>query len=1315
MATPFVHLHVHTQYSLLDGANRIGDLVAQAKTLQQPAIAVTDHGNLFGAIDFYNRATQQGVQPILGMEAYMAPQSRLKKESTGMKEGGYHLLLLAQDRTGYANLLKLASIAYLDGFYYKPRIDREVLEQFATGLICTSACLAGEIPAALMSGDRARARQIAEWYISVFGPDRFFIELQKHIPEQDRVNPDLIDLADQLGIGCLATNDVHFLTEQDHASHDVLCCISTGKLLSDESRMRYSTQLYLKSDEQMRAAMDHPKWAEACDNTYRVARMCDLDLDFSANHAPVVRIDRSSQVRSSQVEDRGIVAHGHESKGDTVAPSGAGRSTGDTSCHVGSSEWYQEYCSQYRLIPFDQTDDTELSAADLKKQCDQALCELVEAGAIWRYGQDGVTGEIRARLDRELQVLAEKNIAAYFLIVWDFVNEARRCGIPANARGSAVGSMVGYCLGLSNACPVKYGLLFERFTDPDRSEYPDIDIDICQDGRQQIIEYVRRKYGHVAQIITFGTLKARAALRDVGRVLNVPLSEVDRVCKLVGDGLGTTIDKALAQEPDLKQLYNDQPTHRQMIDTARRLEGLSRHAGVHAAGVIIATQPLENIIPLYKPSGTEQVVTQWDGPTCDRVGLLKMDFLGLRTLSIIQRCRQLVDATLDKQTQREVVRGRFGAGPCPDAPREFGAHETTTGDDFDPLDVERLTYTDQNVLDLFRRGETAAVFQFESGGFRNLLIGMQPDRIEDLIAANALYRPGPMELIPEYVDRKLGRKPVPALNEIVEKYTGMTYGVLTYQEQVMQLMHELGGVPLRKAYTIIKAISKKKKVVINESRPVFLDGAQRAGMTLREAEDLFERILKFSGYGFNKSHSTGYSILAYQTAYLKTYFPVQYMAAVLTYESVNTDKVVEYMDECKRVLFPDGRRGIEVHPPDINQSEVGFAVVFDDAETRDCNHGRIRFGLNAVKGVGEKAIRAILAQRCSDEGPSPFHSLYDFCDRVPPGVVNRATIEALIKCGAFDSLYGAAKRSSLLAALDSAMAAGNRLQADRDAGQMSFFGSEAAAESATDEHASESALRVPDAEPWSHQEQLRNEKQVLGIYVSSHPLDEHARTLQQFTSATVARVRQLPADAPVVVGGVLSRVKPTLVKQGRSAGHKMAIITLEDTTGPIDGVVFADAYAIASPLLQPDAIVFVVGRIDRRREEPAIVVDRVVPIERAAQELTRAVRIVVGGTGESDGATKRSATADKLRDEGKRAANHDVVSGRLSNLKALLRQSNGDGANAEVLLEVHQEDCVATLRLNDVRVRVDDDLTQRIATVLHQDDCCELIGPARVV
>jgi len=1264
VSDPFVHLHVHTQYSLLDGACRTADLIERAKQLGQDALAITDHGCLFGVIDFYTKAIAQGIKPIIGIEAYMAPKSRLDRQATGGKDGGYHLLLLAQNRTGYANLLKLSSIAYTQGFYYKPRIDKEVLKAHSEGLICTSACLGGEIPTALISDDRKKAKAIAEVYLEIFGPDRFFIELQKHVAEQDQVNPELMDLADRLGIGCVATNDVHFLLPDDHGPHDVLCCISTGKLLSDESRMHYPTQLYLKSTDEMYAAMDHAKWRQACDNTAHIAQMCDLDLSFNDSHAPVVKINRSDDY---QDEADHATATTHD---------------------IGSTQWYQGFCDRYELSPFDQTKES-IDAQQLKINCDQTLKELAQAGLIWRYGQDAITDKHRKRLDRELKILADKNISAYFLIVWDIVNQAKRRGLPCNARGSGVGTMVGYCLGLSNACPVKYGLLFERFTDPDRYEYPDIDIDICQDGRQQMIDYVRDKYGHVAQIITFGTLKARAAIRDVGRVLDVPLPEVDRICKLIGDGLGTTIDKALKQEPDLRKLYDDNPLHRQMIDTAKRLEGLARHAGVHAAGVVIATQPLDQIVPLYQPPGTEQLVTQWDGPTIEKVGLLKMDFLGLRTLSIIELAKKLIKQTLDEATIRQTV-----SQPKTATPRDGEGLADVDHLDTDPLDLERLTFDDPIVLSLFCRGDTASVFQFESGGMRNLLMEMKPDRFEDLIAANALYRPGPMELIPQYNARKHEQQSVPKVHPIVDGHTAETYGIMVYQEQVMQIVHELGGIPLRAAYTLIKAISKKKHKVIDANRATFLEGAQDKGLAQDQAQQLFDMILKFAGYGFNKSHSTGYAIIAYQTAYLKTYFPVQYMAAVLTYESGNTDKVVEYIDECRRVLFPDGHRGMQVKPPDINLSDVGFTVVYEQDEPRDPNHGHIRFGLNAVKGVGEKAIEAIIKQR-GETGR--FTSLHDFTDRVPLGTVNRATIDALIKCGAFDSLHGLDCRAAMVEALDDAIQAGQRAAADRDAGQLNFF--EALNPTADDQTsgpaATQHAINLPSTPPWCTSDQLKHEKSTLGLYLSSHPLDQHRDTLDRFSTSTIHEVNELAADTPIIVGGMLTRVRPTFVRKGKSQGQKMAMLSIEDRTGSIDAVVFADAYAIAAPLLMPDSIVFLKGKVDRRRLEPSIVVDQVTPVEQAPHELTQTLQIVL----KDNSATDRG----------------DRGEAELSKLKTLLRQASrsGEHATVQVVIEVYQSGYVIALRLNSLRVNLDQDLVQRIETIMRSPGCCTLLGPTK--
>lgn len=1269
-ATPFVHLHVHSHFSLLDGACRIKDLVERAKQLNQPAIAITDHGCLFGVVDFYNKAREAGVKPILGIEAYMAPNSRHDRQTTGVKDGGYHLLLLAQNIDGYRNLLKLSSIAYTEGFYYKPRIDKETLKKHSAGLIATSACLGGEIPSAIMRDERKKAKELVEIYLDVFGPDNFYIELQKHIEEQDKVNPELIDLADKMGVSTVATNDVHFLLERDHAPHDALCCISTGKLISDDSRMRYPTQLFLKDGDEMRRAMtDTPRWLEACNNTLKIAERCNVELDFKKNHAPVVKIDRVSSALVPALPSK---------KKETAAPK-----------PVGSTAWYNDFCSQFALKPFDAINDKDITPDALKQQADAALRELAEAGMIWRYGENGIDETRRARLERELKILSAKSISAYFLIVWDFVSEARRRGIPALARGSGVGTMVGYALGLSNACPVKYGLLFERFTDPDRSEYPDIDIDICQDGRQEIIEYVRNKYGHVAQIITFGTLKARAAIKDVGRVMNIPLAEVNKISNLVPEALGTTLDKALAQEPELRQQYDDNPQVKGLLDTARRLEGLARHAGVHAAGIVIATQPLDNIVPLYKPSGSEaQIVTQWDGPTVEKVGLLKMDLLGLRTLTIVERAKQLIRQTLDINTIRETVSRK----DRPLAPED------------DPLDLDRIPFDDPKVLDLFRRGETAGVFQFESGGMRKMLMSMKPDRLEDLIAANALFRPGPMDLIPDYCLRKHGKNPVPKLHAIVDGYTEETYGIMVYQEQIMQIVHGLGGIPLRAAYTLIKNISKKKQKDIDAVRPTFTQGAEKQGLPKKQAEELFELILKFAGYGFNKSHSTGYAIVAYQTAYLKTYFPLQYMAAVMTFEAVDITKVVEYLKECPRVMLPDGKRGFAVKPPDINLSEVGFSVVFDKGEKRDAVHGHVRFGLTAVKGVGDKAIAAIAETRKK----GAFKSLFDFAERVPLGAVNRATIESLIKCGAFDSIHGIENRAALVEALDGAIQAGQAAASDRDTGQLSFFDSFniAAASKAAENPAAPRATSLPKTTPWTQREMLDHEKSVLGFYASSHPLDEQAETIRQLTNASCEEALQIASEVPLVIGGMITRLRPTITKTGKNPGQKMAMLTIDDGTGPLEAVVFSKTYAIAAPLLEMDRIVFLRGKIDRKRDQPNLVVEQVIPVEQARSQLTQMVNITLGPDWIGEGGDADLSDINTKR-----------VVEDLQRLRTLLRNSNppSGAPHAGVTLEVKQGGGVARLRLDGMRVQVDRDLPSRVESLLGVKGCCQLAGPERLL
>ncbi len=1067
----FVHLHVHSHYSLLDGACQIKDLVKAAAAAGMDSLALTDHGNLFGAIDFYNTARAEGVRPILGMEAYISPTDRFDKSMGRITTASYHMLLLAMNQTGWRNLMKLSSRAYLEGFYYRPRIDRQLLAEFNEGLICTTACLGGEVPSAILRGEPKEARRIAGEYLDIFGRDRFFIEVQNQgMVEQHQANPELMAIAAELGVGVVGTNDVHFLTREHKPAHEVLTCISTGKTLADGGAMEYSPELYLKSPSEMRQAL--ADLGDAARNTLSIAEMCDVKLDFSGKHLPVF-----------------------------------------------------------------QTPGGESEAEYLRKLAFQRLNERCKGNPPAEYVE---------RLNRELEVIDGKGYSGYCLIVQDFTQYARKNNIPCGARGSGCATLLGYCLGISNVDPIKYGLLFERFTDPQRDENPDFDIDICQEGRSKVLQYVREKYGHVAQIITYGTLKARAVLRDVGRVLDVPLADVDAIAKKVPEGPKVTLESALEAEPDLREMYQSNDRYRQMIDYGLKLEGLARHTGVHAAGVVVAQEPLENLVPLCKQADSDDAITQWDGPTCDKIGLMKMDFLGLRTLTILQRCRELV--------------------------------RRRTGEDIDP---EELPLDDQKVFQLFREGRTDGVFQFESDGMKGVLMQMQPERIGDLIAANAMYRPGPMELIGTYCARKNGTEEVPSVHEKVDDILAETYGIMTYQEQVMMVLNRLGKLKLNTALTLIKAISKKKEKTIAAERPNFLKGAEENGIAPAEAEEIFELILKFAGYGFNKAHSSRYAIIAYQAAFFKTYYPREFLAATLTFESGDTDKVVQYLSEASRM-------NIKIAPPDINACSSDFTV---DGEM-------VRFGLSAVKGVGGKAIEAIIAARSK---VGRFTDLFHFCRHVDLHAVNRATIEALIKCGAFDSL--GAHRAAMMAAIDSAISIGQSAAADRKSGQMSFF----------DALGQQNARpQFPDVEPWSESQLLAAEKETLGFYITSHPLTRYGRELTALSTPaglSMARLEDFAAGGRITIGCMIASVRSTITKAGRSAGKKMAMLTIEDLTGKCDAVVFSETYEKYAHLIEPEAMVFITGAADRRRERINIVVDEITPINQAIERLTGEILI----------------------------------------------------------------------------------------------------------
>jgi len=1089
----FTHLHLHSQYSLLDGTISFDKLFKLCKNLDMTSVAVTDHGNMFGALEFYTKAHTAHIKPIIGIEAYIAPASRFDKQKTSISDAASHIILLAENNTGYQNLLKLTSAGFTEGFYYRPRIDKQLLKELNEGIICTSACLSGEIAQFLEKGNEKAAKAAAQSYLEIFGPERFFIEIQNHQDEHTNVREALIDLANNMSLPLVATNDVHFLQEEDYEAHNCFCCISTGKLVEDPTRMIYPPDIFLKTPQQMRQLFsDIP---QACDNTLAIAQRCNVELDLKTRHAP-------------------------------------------------------------RFKPQDGSTPEKF----LTKLCYEKAEQI--------YGQ--ITEPIKARLDRELDVIESKGFASYFLIVWDFCDYAHKNNIAAAARGSGVGTMVGYCLGLCDIDPLEYDLLFERFMDPQRNEMPDIDIDICQVNRGKIIDYVRQKYGHVAQIITFGTMKARAVIRDVCRVLDVPLAEADRLAKLIPDSLGITLEKALKTEPELKKAYEQDEKTKKVIDICQKLEGLVRHASVHAAGVVIADEPLTNFIPLYKAPGSDDIITQFEGPTVEKVGLLKMDFLGLKTLSVLERAQQLVKEIHGKD-----------------------------------IDLEKIDITDPKVFELFAAGKTKGVFQFESGGMQDLLMKMIPDRIEDLIAANALYRPGPMTLIPDYIDRKHGAKwnlPHPIMNEILEE----TYGIMVYQEQVMRISNRLGDIPLREAYTMIKAISKKKHKTIAKGREIFIAGCTEKGLTENQAHQIFELIERFAGYGFNKSHSTRYAFIAYQTAYMKAYWPVEFMAALLTYEMTNTDKVVDYISECRNMH-------IEILPPDINESNVDFTPLYKSDKDHN-KKGVIRFGLAAVKGVGEKAVEQIIETR---KQIGQFKSLFHFCENTDLRAANKQVLEALIKAGAFDKLGG--NRAQMTQGLEKAMQIGSRSQADKQNGQMNFFARTEDSDYAQDQ------LRLPNLPPWPETQMLTYEKQVLGFYVTSNPLSHCAETINIYSTLDTSQLDRAPQNRQIVIGGMITKKRYHVTRRGRNAGSKMAVFILDDLQGSVEVVLFPETLKKYDNLLTEDQVIFVKGSIDTKREKPNIFAEELITLVDVAEKLAAKVVIKL----DADQVTKEKVAAIK--------------------------------------------------------------------------------------
>ncbi|HSR69778.1 MAG TPA: DNA polymerase III subunit alpha, partial [Acidobacteriota bacterium] len=1054
----FTHLHLHSHFSLLDGANKLEKVVGKAVDMGMPALALTDHGNLFGAVQFHDICNKRGIKPIIGCEVYVAQGSR--KERSGRSAGANHLVLLAKDAAGYHNLVKLVSSGYLEGFYYKPRIDMDLLSEHAQGLIALSACLKGRVAENLAQDNFAAALEHASQMKDIFAPGDYYLEVQNHgIDDQIKTNPDIIKIAQDLELPVVCSNDCHYLERGDAYAHDVLLCVQTGKTIEDTNRLKYhSDEFFFKSPEEMEQLFGHIPGALS--NTLEVAEKCNFTLPepYTQNLYPVPEVPEGFTVES-------YLEH---------------------VCKQGYKERL-EY---------------------LKKR---------EKEGKLRHSFD----EYEQRLDHELKIINQMNYPGYFLITWDFIRFAKEAGIPVGpGRGSAAGSLVSYVLGITDVDPLQYDLLFERFLNPERVSPPDIDIDFCTHRRADVIKYVTRKYGqdNVCQIITFGTMAARGVVRDVGRGLNVPLNEVNKIAKLVPNTPGASLSRALETERDLQDLKSEDPRYKTLLETAQRLEGLARHCSTHAAGVVIAPKPLVELVPIYK-SPKEEITTQYPMGDLERLGLLKMDFLGLTTLTIIQQ-------TLDQ------IKAQFKQ----------------------EIDLLGITLKDERTYELFSQGRTSGIFQFESSGMREILKKLQPSRFDDLIALNALYRPGPLKggMVDDFIQRRHGKVkvkyPLPELEEILEP----TYGVIVYQEQVMQIASTLAGFSLGEADLLRRAMGKKKMSVMQEQKRKFLDGAKKLGKDLKKAEFIFDLIKEFAGYGFNKSHSTAYALLAYQTAYLKAHYPAQFMAALLTAETSNTDKIVRYMAEC-------GDMGLKIKPPDINTSSLYF-----EAQGRDT----INFGMLAIKNVGENAIRNIIETR-ERLSEGRYASLYEFVEEVDLRQINKRVVESLIKSGCFDSL--GYKRRSLMEHLDSAFEIGQKRQRDRASGQGGLF---AAMEAAAPEE--ESLDDIPDVGEWGDSEKWSYEKETLGFYVSGHPLEKYRAELKQFSRMPISSLNDDMAGRDIRLGGVITSVARKKTRRGAN----MAILTLEDLTGTIEVVVFPKAYEELHDRLETDEPVLITGKLD---------------------------------------------------------------------------------------------------------------------------------------
>ncbi|MBT9166995.1 MAG: DNA polymerase III subunit alpha [Syntrophomonadaceae bacterium] len=1058
----FVHLHTHTEYSLLDGAGKITKAVSRVKELGMPALAITDHGVMYGVIDFYKEAKKSGIKPVIGCEVYVAPRSRFDRDARKDSKQ-HHLVLLARNREGYNNLMELVTRGFSEGFYYKPRVDHDLLSRYSRGLIALSACIVGEIPMALLEHREEDARKLLTFYREIFGSENFFLEIQDHgLIEQKTVNPRLINLARETGTPLVATNDLHYISRKDAEAHDVLLCIQTGKILEDEQRIRFSTnEFYLKSTAEMAALF--PNLPDALTNTLQIAEACNLEFDFGQTHLPGYEIPK-------QYDDNGY------------------------------------------------------------------LREVCELGAKKRYGNK-LPEHVLERLDYELAVIAQMGYASYFLIVWDFVNYAHKNGIMVGpGRGSAASSLVAYSLEITNIDPLKYGLLFERFLNPERVSMPDIDIDFCYEKREKVIEYVVNKYGEdaVAQIITFGTMAARAAVRDVGRVLNIPYAEVDKIAKMIPPEVNISIKEALEKSPELKVLYGKEDKVRQLIDLSLAVEGFPRHASTHAAGVVISKDRLVTHVPLQK-SGEEGMVTQFPMGTLEELGLLKMDFLGLRTLTIMGEAIQLIKHSFGKE-----------------------------------IELASLPLDDEKTYSLLSQGDTSGVFQLESSGMRSILRELKPNVFEDIIAVVALYRPGPMEQISTFIGNKHGHNRVHYLHADLEPILKETYGIMVYQEQIMQVASTMAGFSLGEADLLRRAIGKKKLEVLNQQRELFVAGCVAKGHPKRMADELYDLIVKFASYGFNKAHAAAYALIAYQTAYLKANFPTQYMAALLTGVMAITDKVAGYIADCKRME-------IDVQPPEINVSEANFIVAGEKV---------IRYGLAAVKNVGLGAIESIMQAR---QEKGDFTSLRDFCSRVDLRSCNKKVLESLVKCGAFDNVGG--NRNQFLAVLDETISAAQTMNRERQNGQMCMF---ELVEEEADCHWVQSQDELPNLSPLPPRARLIMEKESLGLYISGHPLEEYQQLLKLYAGfSDIGSLADSRNNQQAVVAGMVGTVKHLVTKTGKP----MAFFLLEDLVSSIEIVVFSSVYEKARQYLENDMVVLVRGRIDHKDEgEVKIIADDILPL-----------------------------------------------------------------------------------------------------------------------